>query len=183
MGSTATPSRALEESRAALGAGWAEEADAGVSEGVEDENDAWLAPLLASTEGGAEEKDTRPLPNAIPAASVGGSSAAAATSLAGDRSVGAQGGGKAAAAPASIEDESLVTLSSPMNPEVMRVVDAADATKLDALVDAVMQIAEVGDDAPASVMVRMKVFRIHVPCTSAGGALMVCDNHVLVRNP
>ena len=115
-------------------------------EGQPDENDAWLAPLLASTSGAAE--GDKPLPDALPAASVvvvGGGGG----SVMGDRCVsgGADGGGgKASAQPASIEDESLVTLSSPMNPEVMRIVDAADATKLDALVDAVMQVAEVGDN-------------------------------------
>ena len=57
---------------------------------------------------------------------------------------GVKGGGEMEENMRPIEDASIITLDTPMDPEVVRIVDAADASDISALVDSVMQIAEVG---------------------------------------
>ena len=77
-------------------------------------------------------------------ASLAGSAAADGRSRDGGNG-GAKGGNEVEEAVSTrpLEDASIITLDTPMDPEVVRIVDAADASDISTLVDSVMQIAEV----------------------------------------
>ena len=117
---------ALEQSM--LPSGAFGDTEGGVDEeegGRRDEDEGWLEQLLA--EGGSQRAARSPAETTT----------APSSQVVGDVEA------KEVPAAGPIEDASLVTLVTPMHPDVFRIVDAVDASQLDELVMSVMQFAEV----------------------------------------